>query len=30
MKILFGRQMVLSMPKKVDKEKSPGAKVDYF
>ena len=30
MKILFGRQMVLSMPKKVDKENSPGAKVWLF
>ena len=27
---LFGRQIVLSMHKKVDKENSPGAKVDKF
>ena len=27
---IFGRQIVLSMHKKVDKENSPGAKVDYF
>ena len=26
---LFGRQIVLSMHKKVDKENSPGARVDY-
>ena len=27
---LFGRQIVLSMHKKVDKKNSPGALVDYF
>ena len=27
---LFDRQIVLSMHNKVDKENSPGAKVDYF
>ena len=27
---LFGHQIVLSMLKKVDKENSPGAKVDYL
>ena len=27
---LFSCQIVLSMHKKVDKENSPGAKVDYF
>ena len=30
MDTLFGRQIVLSMHQKMDKENSPGAKVDYF